>query len=210
MSPRSAEKQRPLRHRSGAAGVPPAACGQGALRTAFRRKVLRFSILQAALVVTLSLPAAAQQSAHPMTMAPGMHMTETPSAYPLGLGEVMTAFVQPRHLKLGLAGQEHNWAYVAYELDELTETFDDIAKYIPTHDNMAIPPMIASTVKPPLAALDAAVQAKNAAAFTKAYAELTMACNACHQSVGHPMIVIRVPGGGPSSPFPDQDFRAQK
>jgi hypothetical protein len=35
------------------------------------------------------------------------------------LGDLMTAFVQPRHIKLGLAGKEQNWPYAAYELDQL-------------------------------------------------------------------------------------------
>jgi hypothetical protein len=34
----------------------------------------------------------------------------------------MTAFVQPRHIKLGLAGSERNWSYAAYELDQLRGT----------------------------------------------------------------------------------------
>ena len=64
--------------------------------------------------------------------------------------------------------------------------------------------MMASTVKPPMAALDAAIKAMDTAAFTKAYADLTTSCNACHQSAGHLMIVIQVPT---VSSFPDQDFR---
>jgi hypothetical protein len=138
-----------------------------------------------------------------------MNMPETKSAAPYhpGLGELMTAFVQPRHIKLGLAGNARNWPYAAYELGELTETFDDVGKLVPKHDNMPIPEMIASTVKPPMAALDGAIKVKDAAAFTKAYAGLTAACNACHQSANHPMIVIQIPT---TSPFPDQDFRPQK
>lgn len=161
----------------------------------------RFVLAVSALAVSLaSVPSAAQQP---------MHMTETKSAAPYhpGLGELMTAFVQPRHIKLGLAGNAHNWSYAAYELDELSETFDDVATLVPTHDNMPIPAMIASTVKPPMAALDAAIKAKDAAAFTKAYADLTAACNACHQSANHPMIVIQIPA---ASPFPDQNFRPQR
>ena len=133
-------------------------------------------------------------------------MPETKSATPYhpGLGELMTAFVQPRHIKLGLAGNEQNWPYAAYELGELAETFDDVATLVPKHDNLPIPEMIAATVKQPMAALDGAIKAKDATAFTKAYADLTAACNACHQSAGHPMIVIEVPT---ASPFPDQDFR---
>ena len=134
-------------------------------------------------------------------------MPETRSAVPYhpGLGELMTALVQPRHIKLGLAGDERNWPYAAYELGELTETFDDIAELVPKHDNMSIAKMIASTVKQPMAALDAAIKATDTAAFTKAYADLTAACNACHRSAGHPEIVIQAPT---VSSFPDQDFRS--
>ena len=154
----------------------------------------------ALLLLVASRPGAAQQP---------MNMPETKSAalYHPGLGELMTAFVQPRHIKLGLAGNARNWPYAAYELDELAETLADVGKLVPTHDNIPIPEMIASTVKPPMAALDAAIKAKDAAAFTKAYAGLTAACNACHQSANHPMIVIQIPT---TSPYPDQDFHPQK
>jgi len=47
------------------------------------------------------------------------------------LGDLMTAFVQPRHIKLGLAGSEQNWPYAAYELDQLRETFTDLAEILP-------------------------------------------------------------------------------
>jgi mono/diheme cytochrome c family protein len=124
-------------------------------------------------------------------------------SYHPGLGELMTAFVQPRHIKLGLAGREHNWPYAAYELGELGETFEDVAQLVPKHDNLAIPEMIASTVKPPMVALAAAIKGADAAAFAKGYAELTASCNACHKSAGHPEIVIQVPA---VSSFPDQDF----
>ena len=119
----------------------------------------------------------------------------------------MTAFVQPRHIKLGLAGKKQNWPYASFELGELTEAFDDIAELVPKHDNLPIPEMIASTVKQPMEALDAAIKATDTAAYTKAYADLTSSCNACHQSASHPEIVIQVPT---ISSFPDQDFRPQK
>jgi hypothetical protein len=139
-----------------------------------------------------------------VSVAPELSAAQQPAPYHPGLGELMTAFVQPRHIKLGLAGNERNWPYAAYELGELAETFDDIAELVPKHDNLPIPEMIASTVKQPMAALDAAIKAEDANAFTKAYADLTASCNACHQSADHPMIVIQVPT---DSPFPDQDFR---
>ena len=47
-------------------------------------------------------------------------------------------------------------------------------------------------------------EARDAAAFTRAYAQVTHGCNACHKSLEHPEVVIKSPVG---SPYPDQDFR---
>ncbi len=164
------------------------------------------AILAAIVLVVLAAPLSLAQQHGGM---PGMNMEETKStaSYHPGLGELMTAFVQPRHIKLGLAGNEQNWDYATYELGELRETFDDVGKLVPKHGNLAIPAAIASTVRPPMTALDRAIKAKDQAAFNKAYGELTLSCNACHQSADHPMIVIQAPTG---SDFPDQDFRAPK
>jgi hypothetical protein len=80
---------------------------------------------------------------------------------------------------------------------------------VPKHGKLSIPEAIASTVKPPMDALDAAVKTKDGAAFTKAYADLTASCNACHQSADHAMIVIKVPTVSGTA-FPDQDFSLPK
>jgi hypothetical protein len=167
------------------------------------RWMILASIVLGALVAPLA--GMAQQ---PGSM-PGMNMHETKSAAPYhpGLGDLMTAFVQPRHIKLGLAGNEQNWPYAAYELNELRESFDNVAQLVPKHGALAMPAAIASTVRPPMAALDAAIKAKDQAAFGQAYGELTAACNACHQSADHAMIVIQAPT---ASAFPDQDFRPPK
>jgi hypothetical protein len=127
-----------------------------------------------------------------------------PPEHPAGLGDLMTAFVQPRHIKLGLAGNEQNWAYAAFELGELRETFVDVAEVMPRYRDLSIPDMIATTVKQPLAAVDQAIRAKSPKLFAAAYRQLTAACNTCHRSYDRAMIVIQVPTG---SPFPDQDFR---
>jgi hypothetical protein len=171
------------------------------------------SVLAFAFLIALTLPTAAQQKMNmpgmsmPGSNMPGMDMHEVLSKTPYhpGLGELMTAFVQPRHLKLGLAGAAQNWAYAAYELGELQETFDDVGKLVVKHGDLEIAPAIAATVKPPMDALDAAIKAKDQAAFTKAYADLTAGCNACHQSADHKMIVIQAPTVSGTA-FPDQDF----
>jgi len=144
----------------------------------------------AALLLTLAAPTTAQEP----TFKPG-------------LGELMTAFVQPRHIKLGLAGNAHNWDYAAYELGELRETFDDVAELVPKYRDRAIPEMIASTVKQPLDGLEQAIKAKDPSQFAAAYGQLTASCNACHQSTDHAVIVIQAPT---VTAFPDQDFRPAK
>jgi Cytochrome C' len=112
--------------------------------------------------------------------------------------------MQPRHIKLGLGGREQNWPYAAYELDQLRETFADLAEILPKYRDLSIPDMITSTVKEPLAELYRAIQAKDNNQFTEAYGRLTASCNACHQSYDRPVIVIQLPT---AAAFPDQDFR---
>jgi hypothetical protein len=184
---------------------------------------MKRTILIFTAVVATVIPALAQQKMNMPGMnmpgmnmpatnqsMPGMNMDEVKSNAPYhpGLGDLMTAFVQPRHIKLGLAGQAQNWDYAAYELGELKETFEDVGKMILKHGNLQIAPAIASTVTPAMDAVDKAITAKDAAAFTKAYADLTDACNACHKSADHPMIVIQVPSAGTA--FLDQNFNPPK
>jgi hypothetical protein len=130
-----------------------------------------------------------------------------PLAYRPGLGDLMTMTVQPRHAKLGLAGQEKNWPYAAYELHELQESFERSARTWPMHRQSNIAEMMPAVTKEPMEAVAAAIKAADAAKFSDSYARLTETCNACHQSTGHAVIVIQVPKG---SPFPNQDFRTQK
>lgn len=127
--------------------------------------------------------------------------------HPAGLGDLMTAFIQPRHIKIGLAGNEQNWPYARYELDEMRETFADVAEIMPKYRDLSIPDMISSTVKKPLAALEQAIKAEDVGQFTAAYRQLTAGCNACHRNYDRGMILIQPPNSGA---FPDQDFRREK
>ena len=164
-------------------------------------KPLIGSLAMLAAIAALQPGAAQQQGGMP---AMTMHEAKSAAPYHPSLGELMTAFIQPRHIKLGLAGTAANWPYAAYELGELRESFEGVAKLVPKHGNLDLAPALASTVEQPMAALAKAIAAKDSAAFTKNYAALTDACNACHRSADHPMIVIQVPT---ASPFSDQDFR---
>ena len=127
-----------------------------------------------------------------------------PQAYRPGLGDLMTMTVQPRHTKLGLAGQEKNWVYAAYELHELEEAFERAARVWPVYRKANITELMAATMKEPMDAVEAAIKSADSAKFSEAYGRLTATCNACHQSTERAFIVIQAPK---ASPFPDQDFR---
>lgn len=129
-----------------------------------------------------------------------------PPPFRPSLGDLMTAYVQPRHLKIGLAGQARNWEYLAYEHHELEETFEAIERQVPRYRNAAMSDLM-KTIEEPLKALEGAIKARDAAAFDAAYARLTNGCNACHAATDHRMIVIQAPR---ASPFPNQSFAAPK
>jgi hypothetical protein len=131
----------------------------------------------------------------------------SPPPYRPGLGDLMTMTVQPRHLKLGLAGRERNWVFAAYELHELEESFERVTRYWPQWRKKPIPEMMTSLTKEPMAALEQAIKSADTDRFTAAYVQLTEACNTCHQSAEVGVIVIQVPE---ASPFQNQDFRPSK
>ena len=128
-------------------------------------------------------------------------------AYRPSFGDLMTTAVQPRHIKLGLAGQERNWPYAVYELRELQGAFRRIAHAVPVYRSMDMAALISATTAAPLDDVAAAIKSGDSIKFADAYAQLTATCNACHQSTGHAAIVIQVPR---TSSYPDQDFRPQK
>jgi hypothetical protein len=124
--------------------------------------------------------------------------------YHPSMGDLMTTAIQPRHIKLQLAASQRNWAYASYELGELRHAFDRISRTIPKYQTIDTARMATAVTQAPLDALEQAIKAANPKQFALAYAQLTQACNACHQSLNHAAIVIKVPD---STMFPDQDFR---
>jgi hypothetical protein len=155
---------------------------------------MRFSIALAIAALCM-VPAAAQNAA------------PAPEAYRPGLGDLMTMTVQPRHIKLLLAGHEQNWVYAKYELHELQEAFDRAVRVWPRFKGLPLGGMVDAIVKGPMSELSKAIDAKDEVAFDAGYEKLTDGCNACHQAANVGEVVIRVPTG---SSFPDQEFSPQK
>lgn len=145
-------------------------------------------------------PSAVAQTANGTAQASAPQPEYHPS-----LGDLMTMAVQPRHIKLGIAGERRNWSYARYELSELRNAFGRIARTIPVYRNTELAGLFAALTDGPLQEVGLAIDAGDAAKFKTAYARLTSACNACHLTQEHPWVVIRVPD---AKMFPDQDFRA--
>src|SRR5258707_4538730 len=73
-----------------------------------------------------------------------------PEPYRPGLGDLMTMTVQPRHIKLLLAGHEQNWPYAKYELKELQEAFERVARAVPRYRGLPMGGMIDAIAKSPM------------------------------------------------------------
>lgn len=142
-----------------------------------------------------------------VVLCAGPALAQAPEPYRPGLGDLMTMTVQPRHIKLLLAGHEQNWAYAKYELHELQEAFDRSVKVWPRFKGLPLGGMVDAIAKGPMDELAKAIAGKDEVAFDAAYEKLTEGCNACHQAANVGMVVIKVPNG---SSFPDQDFRPLK
>jgi hypothetical protein len=152
-------------------------------------------IRKPAMIAALCFLAAGQARAEP---------AKPPEPYVPGLGDFMTAAVQPHHTKVGLAGHAGNWPLAEYEAKELRETFEDIATYQGVWNDFPIAKLAETNLNPPLEELDQAIRGKNAAGFKKAYDKVTAACNACHQATNNGFVVIKSPA---AQFFPDQEFQ---
>ena len=101
--------------------------------------------------------------------------------------------MQPRHERLWRAGQDGNWEFAAYELGNLEGAFNRLGHAHPIQGGISLPEMITSVTEQPFKELSTAVKSKDSVAFAKAYADLTDACNSCHQALNHGVVSIRVP-----------------
>jgi hypothetical protein len=157
------------------------------METASRRRrpiaIVAAAILAAGLVGSRSL--AAEPEAAPSPQATG---------YLPSISDLMIATIQPRHERLWRAGQDGNWKFAAYELGNLQGAFNRLGHAHPTEHDISLPEMITSVAGQPFSELKSAIQSRDITAFAKAYADLTGACNSCHQAFGHGVVEIAVPG----------------
>ena len=155
-----------------------------------------------ALAITLS---AAMVSGTPAQQAPPS--SPQAEAVVLGMDDLMTMLVQPRHVRLYYAGKAQNWELAAAEARNLRNSLTHIAAGIPTYLGNDVNQAVTGFLTPSLSAVDTAIAMADAAAFTKAYGQVTDGCNACHTYMERPFLVIKAPGGDADTAHPDQDYR---
>jgi hypothetical protein len=121
-----------------------------------------------------------------------------------GLGEIMS-LQQMRHVKLWFAGQAGNWKLASYEVDELSEGFDDVVRLHPTHKESPVAPRdaVPRMTTAPLDQLRTAIKKEDTAAFAAAYDAMTAACDGCHVATNFEFNRVQRPSG---NPFPNQNF----
>ena len=161
------------------------------------------SMLVSALAIVLLIAsrtiAMAQQPAAPSPNA----ADAAPVPYTLSMGDMMNTLVQPRHAKLGLAGRAENWPLATYALVEIRQVFAGIKKAQPRFAGLPVAELVDAAIGQPLNAVEAAIKQQDPKKFAVAYDQLTQGCNACHQAVDHPFVVIKVPD---ASAFPEPGF----
>jgi hypothetical protein len=166
----------------------------------------KYSAVAAALVSAVLIAAVLAARAQPAPPAPqGAPAPAGPTAapYAMTMGDLMNTLVQPRHAKLGLAGQAHNWPLAGYALVEIRQAFAGIAKAIPKFRGYPVAELADAALSQSENALQDAIKLQDPQKFAAAYDQLTTGCNACHATLFHSFVVIKAPD---ASAFPNQKF----
>lgn len=167
------------------------------------------AITVAGVLATAILALAAPPISPAQTPAPGSPPAPAPGRlvvldFKPGLDDLMTMLIQPRHIRLWYAAQAQNWQLAEFQANELRQGLARIGRTIPNYRNVNVDTAVASIFADRMTAVDNAIKAHDAAAFTTAFSEMTEACNDCHKGLEHPFLKIKVPEPGG---FPNQDFR---
>jgi hypothetical protein len=159
----------------------------------------------ATLIVTAALAAVAVGRA--AAQSPFGDANAEPAPFNPQMAALMSMLIQPRHAKLGLAGEKENWPLAGYMLKELKQGFAVVSKAVPRWKGLPVPDLVDAAMTQPLTLLDVAVKLQFSRQFKEAYGRLTENCNACHATTDHPFVVIKVPE---ASAFPNQDFEPKR
>jgi hypothetical protein len=169
------------------------------MRTPRNRRSIKSCILLApaisgSLCLALWTQASAESDGSPASKA---------TSYLPSISDFMIATIQPRHVRLWIAARSGDWSFASYELETLKGAFYRLGRAHPREHDIPLRDMILSVTAQPFGDIHKAIESKDATAFSKAYGDLTSACNSCHQATNHGVVVIRAPT---DSSISDQDF----
>src|SRR5437764_8415601 len=82
-----------------------------------------------------------------------------PAPFNPQLSALMSMLIQPRHAKLGLAGQAANWPLAGYMLRELRQGFVVASRAVPRWKGLPVGDLFEAAVVPPMALIDFAIKA---------------------------------------------------
>jgi cytochrome c553 len=153
----------------------------------------------------IAMAAAACAVASLTALADDQKPPQAQPVYTPRLNNIMI-LTQLGHFKLWYAGAVQNWPLANYELEQIRASISIAKTLYPDSEKSNM-----DTMRPAAEDLDKAINAKDAASFTRAYSKLTAACNACHEATGFGFIKIRVPRLSPieTSPFSDESFNGK-
>jgi hypothetical protein len=170
--------------------------------------MIKHPIVLVALAGVLLCGGASAGSAQPsQPQSPQPQQKSAPVPYAMTMGDMMDTLVEPRHAKLGLAGQAGNWALAGYAIVEIRQVFAGIVKAQPRFRGLPVGELVDAALGQAMTAVETAVKQKDPQKFAAAYDQLTQGCNACHAAAEHPYVVIKTPD---ASAFPNQDFNAPR
>lgn len=154
------------------------------------------------LIISVFLSACgAQNTSHVQLLQSRIDSLENQLAesYKPGFGEFMLD-IQIHHSKLWFAGKNKNWELAHFEVSEMMETVDNLAKYQSERKEMMMMGMLTRA----LDSVQMAVGQKDLSKFNSTFSYLTKTCNICHEAAKFEFNVIKVPE---SSPFSNQEFQ---
>ena len=108
------------------------------------------AMLKSSLSVAQQAPAAAEEK---------RAADADPAPFNPQMGALMNMVIQPRHAKLGLAGQAENWALATYYFKELKLGFAVVSRAVPRWKGLPVPDLFEAAVEPTFAVLDFAIKA---------------------------------------------------
>jgi cytochrome c553 len=124
---------------------------------------------------------------------------QSSASYVPSLGDLMAA-IQLRHSKLWYAAQLRNWPLADYELEQLYINVKEATRFysnIPATSDMSVLDRSAALV-------GEAIKTKDGRKFVQSFAQMTTACNSCHEAAGRAFILVRKPAL--PSPYSNQVF----